>query len=35
MAYLLVLRSLSRAPLVPVNDPILAAERLQGAHGHA
>jgi hypothetical protein len=35
MAYLIVLRGLSRAPLVPVNDPILAAERLQGAHGHA
>jgi hypothetical protein len=35
LAYLVVLRGLSQAPLVPVNDPILAAERLHGAHGHA
>jgi hypothetical protein len=35
MAYLVVLRGLSQAPLVPVNDPILADERLRGAHGHA
>jgi hypothetical protein len=35
MAYLVVLRGLSQAPLVPVNDPILAHERLHGAHGHA
>jgi hypothetical protein len=35
LAYLVVVRSLSQAPLVPVNDPIVAHERLHGAHGHA
>jgi hypothetical protein len=35
LAYLVVLRGLSQAPLVPMNDPILAHERLHGAHGHA
>jgi hypothetical protein len=34
MAYLLVQSGLSQAPLVPLNDPIVAADRLQGAHGH-
>jgi len=32
IVWLLFVRNLSRAPLVPTNDPILAAERLQGAH---
>jgi hypothetical protein len=35
LAYLVVVRGLSQAPLVPVNDPIVADERLRGAHGHA
>jgi hypothetical protein len=34
LAYLVVIRGLSRAPLVPVNDPILLAERLSSAHSH-
>lgn len=28
-------RNLARAPLVPVNDPVLAAEMFQHAHGHS
>ena len=32
LAYLVVLRGLTQAPLVPINDPILADDRLHGAH---
>jgi hypothetical protein len=35
LLYLVFLRNLAKAPLVPVNDPILVAEALHGAHAHS
>ncbi len=35
LAYVIVVRALFRAPLVPVNDPIVTYDRRRGAHGHA
>jgi Ni/Fe-hydrogenase subunit HybB-like protein len=35
LIYLTFVRNLAKAPLVPVNDPILAAEHLQHGHAHS